>query len=406
MKNLLSFILISCITAAFAQTAPPLTTKDVINIQSMPYYSYGDGLGVTSRDSLYSVNFRFRMQNRISYVEDDGEDAKYEAQIRRLRMRVEGYVINPKFLYVIQLGFSPTDIGVVEDNSYTKVVRDAMIIYQPNERWNFGFGQTKLPGNRQRLNSSGALQLTDRSINNAQFNNDRDFGLHINNFNQFSDKFSYNLKGAISTGEGRAVTSTPDDGLALTGRVELFPLGSFQKNGAFFEGDLFREKTPKMMVSATFQQSNKAQYTQGQLGDPLFDPRTMQSLFLDGIVKYNGWAAMVAYMSRTTDDSALTFNPIDNTDIRYVYTGYGTDYQLSYNFPSNYEIAARYSNQQVSKEIFQFTPNRDQYSLGVTRYIWEHAFKLQGEVTWDELHFNDGSQKQNWYVRFQIEIGI
>jgi hypothetical protein len=40
-----------------------------------------------------------------------------------------------------------------------------------------GFGQTKLPGNNQRVVSSGSLEFTDRTINNSRFNIDRDFGL-------------------------------------------------------------------------------------------------------------------------------------------------------------------------------------------------------------------------------------
>jgi hypothetical protein len=36
-------------------------------------------------------------------------------------------------------------------------------------------GQTKLPGNNQRVVSSGSLEFTDRTINNSRFNIDRDF---------------------------------------------------------------------------------------------------------------------------------------------------------------------------------------------------------------------------------------
>jgi hypothetical protein len=42
--------------------------------------------------------------------------------------------------------------------------------------------------------------------------------------NEFKDKFSYNFKTAISTGEGRNVTGNADAG--VTGKVELLP-GAF-----------------------------------------------------------------------------------------------------------------------------------------------------------------------------------
>jgi hypothetical protein len=38
-----------------------------------------------------------------------------------------------------------------------------------------------------------------------------------------AQKIFYSLKGAISKGEGRNWVKTKDDGIALTGKVELFP---------------------------------------------------------------------------------------------------------------------------------------------------------------------------------------
>ncbi|MEG0917951.1 MAG: porin, partial [Myroides sp.] len=67
----------------------------------------------------------------------------------------------------------------------------------------------------------------------------------------------------------------------------------------------------------------------------------------------------------------------------------------------------RFSTQNVNDAIYKLNvPNQKQYSFGVTKYIWEHAFKVQAEVTYDDLKYHTGDQKNNWYVRFQIEIGI
>ena len=185
-----------------------------IKLSALPYYSYGKGLGITSPDSIFKLNIRFRMQNRFtSLYNEDAEDG-YEAMIRRLRLRFDGYVGDPSIIYVIQLSFSPNDVGAIEDGDNLNIIRDAIVFYRPDDHWNIGFGQTKLPGNRQRINSSGALQLTDRSINNSRFNIDRDFGLQVYYLNELQDKFSYNIKTAISTGEGRNWTKEPDNGLA------------------------------------------------------------------------------------------------------------------------------------------------------------------------------------------------
>ena len=271
--------------------------------------------------------------------------------------------------------------------------------------WNIGFGQTKLPGNRQRINSSGALQLTDRSINNARFNIDRDFGLQVYYLNEMDHKFSYNVKTAISTGEGRNWTQEPDNGLAFTGRLELFPFGSFKSNGTLFEGDIKREDTPKLMVSGVYHYNEKARRTQGTLGNELFEKRDMKSLLLDAIVKYDGWAFQTAYMKRMADDP-LTVNPDDFTETQFVFVGDGFDTQLSYIFENNYELIGRFSHQTPHHTIENLTPQTNQYTLGVTKYIWEHSLKLQAEVTKTDLKYFDSTNKENWYLRFQVEIGI
>ncbi|WP_159800800.1 porin [Flavobacterium sp. MK4S-17] len=381
------------------------TQNNDLKLSALPYYSYGKGLGLTSPDSIFQFNIRFRMQNRVTYMQNDGEESAIDGQIRRLRLRFDGYVGDPRFLYAIQLSFAPGDVGEVREGENVNIIRDAVLFYRPNKNWNIGFGQTKLPGNRQRVNSSGALQLTDRTINNARFTIDRDFGLQVHNLNEYADKFSYNFKGAVSMGEGRNSTEEPDNGLAYTGKVELFPLGAFTRDGTYFEGDLVREATPKLLFSGVYQFNNKARRTQGQLGNDLFEKRDMQSILLDAMFKYDGWSFQTAYMQRIANDP-VTVNPDDATDVEYVFTGNGFDYQLSYIFPSNYEVIGRFSTQNVNDDIQALAPDTNQYSIGLTKYIWEHSFKAQAELTLDDQQFFDGSSRQNWYVRFQVEIGI
>lgn len=405
-KTLLLLALIFVISLHAQVTIEQSKHDNDIKLSALPYYSFGKGVGITSPDSLYQFNIRFRMQNRVTYINNDGENGAYDGQIRRLRLRFDGYVGNPKFLYAIQLSFAPGDVGEIKDGENLNIIRDAVIFYRPNKHWNIGFGQTKLPGNRQRVNSSGGLQLTDRTINNAKFTIDRDFGFQFHNLNEYKDKFSYNFKTALSTGEGRNVTGKADDGIAVTGKIELLPLGAFSKDGTYFEGDVVREKKPKVMLSGAFQQNNHAKRTQGQLGNDLFEQRTMKSVLLDAMFKYKGWAAMSSYMSRTTNDNAITINPLDITESNYVFVGNGFDYQLSYNTKANYEFIGRYSIQKTGSDIEKLTPNTKQYSFGVTKYIWEHAFKVQAELNYDTLDYYNGTTKNNWYLRFQVEIGI
>lgn len=407
MKKIVLLVTLLLSIPMYSQVSIQQTKQDNdIKLSALPYYSFGKGIGMTSPDSLFQLNIRFRMQNRVTYMKPDGENGAYDGQVRRLRLRFDGYVGNPKFLYAVQLSFAPGDVGEIKDGENINIIRDAVVLYRPNKNWNISFGQTKLPGNRQRVNSSGGLQLTDRTINNAKFTIDRDFGFQIHHLNEYKDTFSYNFKTALSGGEGRNQTGNADDGIAVTGKVELMPFGAFTKDGTYFEGDILREKKPKLLISGAFQQNNHAQRTQGQLGNDLFERRTMKSVLLDAMFKYNGWAAMMSYMSRTTNENAITFNPEDVTESNYAFVGKGFDYQLSYITKSNYEIIGRYSIQKVGEDIRALTPNTKEYSIGLTKYIWEHSFKLQSELTFDTLDFANGTTKNNWYLRFQVEIGI
>ncbi len=376
-----------------------------IKLSALPYYSFGKGVGITSPDSIFQLNIRFRMQNRASYIVDEDTDPAYEAAIRRLRLRFDGYVGDPRFIYVIQLSFSPNDVGAIEDGQNLNVIRDAIVFYRPNKHWNIGFGQTKLPGNRQRVNSSGALQLTDRSINNARFNIDRDFGLQVYYLNESKNTFSYNIKTAISTGEGRNWTREPDNGLAYTGKLELFPLGVFKNDGTLYEGDIKRESTPKVMLSGSFHFNEKARRTQGTLGNNLFESRDMTSILLDAMFKYKGLSFQTSYMERSAKDP-ITVNPNNINETQFVFVGNGFDTQLSYIFDNNYEVITRFSHQKPFQSIENLTPKSNQYTLGITKYIWEHAFKIQAELTKTNLNFFNNTKQENWYLRFQVEIGI
>ncbi|MCH5597350.1 porin [Niabella ginsengisoli] len=163
----------------------------------------------------FLLNFRFRTQLRAGYFSrlDDENEPGFEAIVRRMRLRFEGHLLSPKLEYKIQLSFANRDMDL--ESGAPQIVRDAVFYYKPNSFWSFGMGQTKLPGNRERVNSSGELQMPDRSIANGEFTVDRDFGIFVDRDFEIK-KHVIQLRTAISTGEGRGQLKT-DDGLAYTG---------------------------------------------------------------------------------------------------------------------------------------------------------------------------------------------
>jgi phosphate-selective porin OprO/OprP len=363
-----------------------------------PYLSFGKGLGLITPDSTFSVNFRFRMQNRAAFKtisEKDFGISEAEMRVRRLRLRLDGFIWNPKLTYLIQLSFSRGDMDF-EALGFPNVVRDAYIAYAVTKHLTVGMGQTKLPGNRQRINSSGDLQFVDRSIVNAAFNLDRDFGFQV----QHKTKYAV-LRGAVSSGEGRNITLS-DGGLAYTGRAEFLPFGAFTNGGDYSEGDLAREKTQKVSVGFAYSYNAKATRTGGQLGSMLYAPTDITTQIVDFLYKYNGWSFAAEYMKRTSP------NPITENAAgaqKFVLTGHGENYQGGYVFKNHYEIVGRYSIVTPDKEVEHLDHKRENYTLGLNKYLRGHRLKLQQNVTFDKVYKPAGVAKA-WIFAFQIELGI
>jgi phosphate-selective porin OprO and OprP len=380
-------------------------TLGQIQISPSPYFSYSKGLGITSPDSLFMLNIRFRIQNRAAFTTTSDTDlsiSQVEARVRRMRLRMDGFIYTPRLNYLIQLAFSRGDMDY-EDTNFPNIIRDAMVIYQVNKHFAIGMGQTKLPGNRQRVNSSGDLQLPDRSIVNSIFNIDRDFGAQLY-YNNDVEGFHYVLRGAISSGEGRNITNS-DKGLAYTGRIELLPFGIFTNGGDYYEGDLAREPKPKVSIGATYSDNKNAQRAGGQLGRFLYAPRDIETLMFDFLLKYKGWALASEFLRRNSPD------PITEStagDKRYVYVGHGENYQGSYLFKNKYEITTRYSRVRPGTAIQLLEREVKQYTLGGSKYIRGHRLKLQCDLTYEINTWLEGpgTNLNRWLVRFQIEAGI
>lgn len=371
------------------------------------------GIQYTSKDSLFYTNFRFRMQNRLGYNNtlDEIDNGKFDARIRRLRMRMDGYIYTPKISYSVQLAFTRSDQDV-DDTGIANIVRDAVIFYNFSDDFYISFGQNKLPGNRQRVNSSGQLQFADRSLVNTNFTIDRDFGISFNLSKKLGN-MPIHAKAAISTGEGRPVQST-DKGLAYTGRVEFLPMGEFTNGNDYSEGDLEREETPKLSIGTGYSYNDATKREGGQTGRFVVNPFTLKTSFADVIFKYMGFAYQAEYMRRdVTDPMNIVddqFNQKDGDDkeIAYAFKGWGINQQTSYLLNKGYEIAARYTYIAPHQQIKNYESQIDLMEVGLTKYMKAHRlkFQLNANYTVKNGDFGNNHSKNSVGGTFQIELGI
>ncbi|UQT33041.1 porin [Parabacteroides distasonis] len=172
-------------------------------LKNMPFIEVGKGVSFQSKNNTFGMTMRARMQSLLEFdLDEDFHHTSMDAEVKRIRLNFEGYVLSPKLLYSIQLGFAPNDTRTVP-NGNANFVRNAILYYKPNSTWNFGVGQAKIKSNRAHSNSSSALEFVDRSIVDGQFHLDRDFGFFGEFFHRVAGTFNVSAKASITTGEGR-----------------------------------------------------------------------------------------------------------------------------------------------------------------------------------------------------------
>jgi hypothetical protein len=370
------------------------------NSQEISDTKFGKGLiNFVAKDSSFSIKFAPRIQGR--YMIDwnhNGENYGSGEQnflIRRARLKFSGFAYSPKLKYKIELGLSNRDIsGANEFNrNAPRVILDAVIMWNFYENFELWAGQTKLPGNIERVVSSANLQFIDRSLLNSNFNIDRDLGIQLRHHANLGGDFTIREKIAISQGEGRNVTEGNLGGLQYTGRLEFLPFGTFASKGDYSQGDLKREKSPKLMAGITYDFNQDAVKTRSNGGsymyqeDGTFYQTDITTLFIDAMFKYNGFAFMGEYAMRdAADPVALELDGTTETgDI--VRTGNAINAQASYLFKNNFEVAGRFTT--LDFEDITGRDPQEQYTLGISKYVVGHKLKVQSDVSYSTKDGNE-----------------
>jgi len=366
------------------------------NAQEISDTSFGKGLiNFTAKDSSFSIKFAPRFQVRYNsswdYNGDKYENTEYNFIVRRARLKFDGFAYSPKLKYKIELGLSNRDIsGANQFNRNTpRYILDAVIMWNFAKNWELWAGQTKLPGNVERVVSSANLQLIDRSLLNSRFNIDRDMGIQLRHKTNLSGNFLMREKFALSQGEGRNVTEGNEGGLQYTARLEFLPFGTFKSKGDYFQSDLKREQKPKLMVGFTYDLNQDAVKDRSVLGSYMFKSddslyeTDITTVFADAMFKYKGLSFMGEYAKRTADQPiAIDTDGVTPTgDI--VLTGNALNLQAGYLFKNNYEVVGRYTT--LDYEAVTEKLPRNQYTLGVNKFIVGHKLKVQSDFSYSTL---------------------
>ena len=360
-----------------------------------------------AKDSSFSVKFSPRIQTRYEskwdYNGDDYDPAEYNFLVRRSRLKFDGFAFSPKLIYKIELGLSNRDISgaSVFNRNTPRYILDAVLKWKFHTNFELWAGQTKLPGNIERVVSSGNLQLIDRSLLNSKFNIDRDMGIQLRHQSKLGGNWVSREKISISQGEGRNITEGNEGGLQYTARFEILPFGTFKSKGDYSQGDLAREKKIKAMFSFTYDYNQDAVKTRSNMGSYMFQSNgglfqtDITTLFVDGLIKYNGFAVTGEYAKRSSDVvEALEEDGVTKTgDV--VGAGDALNLQGSYLFKNNFEITMRHTS--LDFDTITRLSDVKQTTFGISKYVVGHKLKIQADLSFtnsneikDNIHFRTG----------------
>jgi len=373
--------------------------------QSEKNTAFGKGINYKNSDTSLTVKFHFRMQH-LFVGEYDVQENTYEsnALVRRSRLKFDGKAYSDKLSYKVELGLSSRDISTNKEfnqgRGASRIILDAVLKYKVQKNWTLWVGQTKLPGNRERVVSSANLQFVDRSNVNSRFNIDRDMGL------QLHGKYSIGSiiikpKLSISNGEGRNITEGNHGGFCYTGRLDLLPFGEFEgKKQDYILSDINRQSKPKLALGLTVNENQNTVRQQGQLGSFVTDSmgnfvsNTLSQLEADVHFKYKGWSMLAEWAKTTGSNMQL------DVSSKFI-TGSGINAQVGYLFRNNWELAARYTDVTPDNSNSGLR-DRTEYTFGVSKYIVGHSLKVQSDFSAFQITSSDAFD--SYRFRMQVEM--
>ena len=378
--------------------------------QEVTASKFGKGLlNIQAKDSTFSMNISARMQFLTSSTWSESDDSFGSPEsnflVRRARLKFKGFAYSPKLTYKLELGLSNRDISGA--NQFTsnapRYILDAYVRWNFYKNFTLQAGQGKLPGNIERVISSGDLAMVDRSLLNSKFNIDRDLGVQLRHHFKLSENFIVKEIFAISQGEGRNITAGNLGGHQYTGRVEVLPFGNFKSKGDYRGADLEREQTPKLLVGVVYDLNNDAVKSRSNQGSYLetadgFYQTDVSTLFFDAHFKYRGFSIMAEYADRDAD-APLARNADNSLAGAVVNIGNATNFQMGYVLPSNLAITGRYTHINFD-EIVSSKNKITQYTLGLSKYVAKHKLKIQTDATYE----NTVASNNKIVYRIQFDI--
>lgn len=328
---------------------------------------FDKGFFVKSPDGNYAVRINARVQPFYTLtLGHEPLDVRNAFEIRRARLAFEGNIHTKSLVYKFE-----TDFG--RGNPTLKDFR--IDVELAKGLWLRG-GQWKRPFSRQQINSSGRLEISDRSPTDRVFLGSRDIGIAIHNNYEKSPGFEWVV--SVFNGQGDAPRFVPTVD-PMTGGVTG---GSFTN----IPGKL----RPVVVARAGFNHGGIKGYSEADLeggplrfaaaaniaveGDNDDDDKSLQRAGVDYVVKVAGFSSTGGFYVMSDQDEG---DDLTAQALSFI----GFHVQAGYMLTPKIGAAARYSLIDTRRDPDR-DPARDQQeiSIGGNYYAFGHDAKLAAAV--------------------------
>jgi hypothetical protein len=357
---------------------------------------YGKGFSILGKDSTFFLKANTRIQCRYDYERIDNNSKENllvqdAAFVRRTRIKFGGWAYSTKVKYKI------------EHDLLNGVTYDAVVKYNFFKGLEIWAGQTKLPGNRERVIYSQALQFVDRSLLNTVFTLDRDAGIQLRNKHKIG-KMIIKEMFCISQGEGLNDKKKRPLGHEYTGRVEILPMGKFASKGDYVSSDLKREKKPKLAIGLTYDYNQNQSVSRKVKGSDLVEQRNFINFHADFMYKHRGLSILGEYANADVVNAAGEYIRYDSNG-NFWQVGQGFNLQSGYLLKNNVELSGRYSTYIPFDNVTGFN-RENQYTLGLSKYVVGHYLKVQTDITFIEETMGKSFSANDLIYRLQFEVAF
>jgi phosphate-selective porin OprO/OprP len=256
--------------------------------------------------------------------------------------------------------------------------------------------------------SDNSMIVVDRSLEDAEYNFDRDMGIDIRSGDFLGiDMLHYYLGVYVAEDRNSALTTLGrgDLGFLYNGRIEFLPLGNFDEVATDFD----RNK-PKLSIGAAYaylQTDATSPYARQSLGtltgkvtDLAKVDYKVHNFTADALFKGGGLTLLTAFHYRKAVDLPSAIKQAKN--------GIGWVAQAGYLFSNDVpiELQVNFGLIRAMKKMSSNTIPNNELGGGINYYFFRHAVKLQLEVAriWYENDMDKPKDETRVRAQFQVVL--